>query len=122
MANKERNKRSARQARAREREELQKAQEASAPTGKAATKPVKSEEKKSDKPASKQQSTGIIASTKRYFSDVRTEMHRVVWPSKTELTNYSVAVIASLVIFGAAVWAVDTGFVALLVAFTGLHA
>lgn len=121
MANKERNKRSARQARAREREELQKAQEASAPTGKAATKPVKSEEKKSDKAASKQ-STGIIASTKRYFGDVRTEMHRVVWPSKTELTNYSVAVIASLVIFGAAVWAVDTGFVALLVAFTGLHA
>ena len=120
MANKERNKRSARQARAREREELQKAQEASAPAGKT-NKPVKSEQK-SDKAAAKKNETGIIASTKRYFGEVRTEMHRVVWPSKSELTNYSAAVIASLVIFGVAVWLVDTGFVALLVGLTGLHA
>ena len=56
-----------------------------------------------------------------YLHDVRTEMHRVVWPSKTELTNYSVAVLAMLAIFGVVVWLVDTGFVALLVGFTGLR-
>ena len=48
-------------------------------------------------------------------------MRLVTWPSKTELTNYSVAVIAMLIVFGTAVWLVDTGFVALLVAYTGLR-
>ena len=57
----------------------------------------------------------------QYFSDVRSEMKRVTWPSKGELTNWSVAVIAALVVFGLCVYLVDTGFVALLVGFTGLR-
>ena len=48
-------------------------------------------------------------------------MNRVVWPSKTELTNYSTAVIAMLIIFGVIMWLVDTGFVGILVGFTGLR-
>ena len=48
-------------------------------------------------------------------------MHRVTWPSRTELTNYSVAVVAMLIAFGVAVWLVDTGVVAGLVGFTGLR-
>ena len=57
----------------------------------------------------------------QYFSDVRSEMKRVTWPSKGELTNWSVAVIVALVVFGLCVYLVDTGFVALLVGFTGLR-
>ena len=53
--------------------------------------------------------------------DVRVEMHRVVWPSKAELKDYSVSVIATLLIFGVSLWLVDTGVVALLVAFTSLR-
>ena len=48
-------------------------------------------------------------------------MKRVTWPSKGELTNWSVAVIVALVVFGLCVYLVDTGFVALLVGFTGLR-
>ena len=116
MANKERQKRSARQARARERAELEAIQSASG-TSQAST-PAKASAKA---PAKKDGKPGIFARMRTYLHDVRTEMHRVVWPSKTELTNYSVAVLAMLAIFGVVVWLVDTGFVALLVGFTGLR-
>ena len=128
MANKDRNKRSARKARQRERAELEAAREsASAATPaesakkKGATKAV-TKAAKAEKPVSaKAAKPGLVARTRTYFRDVKTEMHRVVWPSRTELKNYSVAVIITLVVFGAAIWLVDTGFVALLVAFTSLR-
>jgi len=118
MANKDRNKRSARQARQREREALAVEQAASAGTDKkkrtvaAKKSPVKVEAKKND---------GLIARTRGYFGEVRAEMRRVTWPNRNELTNYSVAVVAMLIVFGVCVWLVDTGFVAGLVAFTGLR-
>ena len=55
------------------------------------------------------------------IEDVRSEMRKVTWPSRTELRNYSVAVIVMLVIFGVAIWAIDTLIVGGLVAFTGLR-
>lgn len=121
MANKERQKRSARQARAREREALQAAQAASTPAtnNRAASKAVAKAAPTKEEIAKKESS--FFGRVRRYFRDVRSEMNRVVWPSKTELTNYSVAVVAMLVIFGVAVWAVDTGLVALLVGLTGLR-
>lgn len=115
MANKERQKRSARQARARERAEVEAAQAAAAPAApqKSASKPTKV--------VAKNEKPGLIGRLRNYLRDVRTEMNRVVWPSKTELRNYSAAVIAMLVIFGVIVWLVDAGFVAVLVGFTGLR-
>ena len=121
MANKERQKRSARQARAREREALEAAQAASTPATnrKAASKAVAKAAPTKEEIAKRENS--FFGRVRRYFRDVRSEMSRVVWPSKTELTNYSIAVIAMLVIFGVVVWAVDTGLVALLVGLTGLR-
>ena len=127
MAKRERNKRSARKARQQERERVANAQAAAA-SG------VKNEEskslfKKSDKSSGKSSKKAAVAKADRkglqvvtgYFSDVRYEMHQVTWPSKIELRNYAVAVIAALVVFGVAIWLVDTGFVAGLVQFTGLR-
>ena len=120
MANKDRQKRTERQARAREREALEVAQAASAASsGKGSSKAVAKAAPTKEEIAKKENS--LFGRVRTYFRDVRTEMHRVVWPSKTELKNYSVAVIAMLVIFGVAVWAIDTGFVAVLVGFTGLR-
>lgn len=122
MSNKDRNKRSARQARQRERAEreaLAAQQAANQPNDK--KKAASKSSKTPVKVSSSGNNTGIIARTKNYFSDVRSEMRRVTWPSRTELTNYSVAVIATLIVFGVAIWAVDTGFVAALVAFTSLR-
>ncbi len=118
MANKDRQKRSVRQARAREREALEAAQSASMPASDKKAKVAKAAPTK-EEIAKKEAS--FLGRTRRYFHDVHTEMNRVVWPSKTELTNYSTAVIALLIIVGVIVWLVDTGFVGILVGFTGLR-
>ena len=84
----------------------------------AAAAPKKAEKAKGEKSAKK---GGIFAKIGTYFRDVKSELHRVVWPSKRELRNYSVAAIAMLIVFGVFFWLVDTGFIALLVGFTGLR-
>lgn len=126
MAKRERNKRSARKARQQERERVAAAQSVSASNSK---NDSKSPFKKSDKASAKASKTKAVAKADRkglqvvtgYFSDVRAEMHQVTWPSRVELRNYSIAVIATLIVFGIVIWLVDTGFVAGLVQYTGLR-
>ncbi|MBE6479386.1 MAG: preprotein translocase subunit SecE [Atopobiaceae bacterium] len=115
MANKERNKRSARKARAAERQALEAVQGESTSAKPAATKSSET------KAVQKKKSDGFIASVKGYFSAVRTEMRRVVWPSRDELKNYSVSTIAMLLAVGLAVWLVDTGIMLVLTALAALR-
>ena len=127
MANKDRNKRSARKARAEERARVEAAQAASAPAddstkaakGLTKAKDEKKPEKKADKKAEK--NPGFFGRLRSYLGDVRSEMRRVVWPSREELKSYSVAIIAMLIVFGIVIWLVDSGIVAALVGFTGLR-
>ena len=122
MSNKDRNKRSSRQARQRERAEREALVAQSTANTASGKKAVAKDSKKTPvKVSSSSNNTGIIARTRNYFSDVRSEMRRVTWPSRTELTNYSVAVTAMLIVFGVVVWLVDTGVVAALVGFTSLR-
>lgn len=124
MANKDRNKRSARKARAEERARVEAAQAASVTPEERA-----SQEKKAAKEAkaaakaekNKDKKPGVFRRLANYLGDVRSEMRRVVWPSKDELKTYSVAIIIMLVIFGMVIWLVDSGIVAALVGFTGLR-
>ncbi len=123
MANKDRNKRSARKARAEERARVEAAQAASAPASdpKKASKAMAKakDEKKPEKKADKK--PGFFGRVRSYLGEVRSEMRRVVWPSREELKSYSVAIIAMLIVFGVVVWLVDSGIVAALVGFTGLR-
>ena len=52
--------------------------------------------KKSTKSPEKAKKTtkkpGFIARAKAYMASVRSEMKRVVWPTKNELVNYTIAV------------------------------
>lgn len=122
MAKKERQKRSARQARQQERVEREAARaSASAEDAKSTSKKSGQSSNLSSSKASKPAKAKKRSRLRSYLSDVKTEMRRVVWPSKPELKSYSVAVIVMLVVFGILVWLVDTGFVALLVGFTGLR-
>lgn len=130
MANKDRNKRSARKARAAERARVEAAQAASAGSSssssaktekKAEKKPEKRTEKKAEKKKDKNKKPNIFRRFLNYLGDVRSEMKRVVWPSKSELKSYSVAIIVMLVIFGVLLWLVDSGIVAILVGYTGLR-
>lgn len=124
MAKRERNKRAARKARQQERERIAAAQAVSAANTPQKSKSLfsKSTNKDDKKPktVSKADRKGFQVVT-GYFSDVRAEMHQVTWPSRTELRNYSIAVIIMLIIFGVAIWLIDTGFVAALVRYTGLR-
>lgn len=67
---------------------------------KANAKAAKAKDKKGSKP-------GFFAGIARYFASVKSEMHRVTWPSKKELINYSVVVCASLVVVGVVIALLD---------------
>ncbi len=124
MANKDRNKRSVRKARAEERARVEAAQAASAPSSGSASKAEKKAEKKPEKKVEKKKADkkpGIFRRLLNYLGDVKSEMRRVVWPSKEELKSYSVAIIAMLIVFGIVIWLVDSGIVAALVGYTGLR-
>ena len=116
MANKERNKRSARKARAEERAQREVLQAEATPEAS-----TKAEAQKQEKSIQRNANPGFFGRLGAYFAGVRTEMHRVVWPSSSELAGFSVAVIATIIFFGLVTWLVDTGIVAGLVAFTGLR-
>lgn len=122
MPNKDRQKRSVRKARAAERKELEARRAASAPVDvkKKGVLAAKDDTKKPAKAAAKKNS-GPFKGIREWFAGVRGEMKRVTWPSKDELKNYSVAVVAMLIVFGVAVALVDTGVVSALVGFSGLR-
>lgn len=121
MANKDRQKRSARKARADERARLEAIQASSAPAGDSQAAPKKAEGSKSPAKTEKNKKPGFFKRIANWFGDVKTEMRRVTWPTKDELKSYSVAVIAMLIVFGVLIWLVDTGIVAVLAGFTGLR-
>ena len=43
----------------------------------------------------------------RWFREMRSELKKVVWPSKSQLVNNTLIVIASVLVIGAFVWAFD---------------
>lgn len=49
----------------------------------------------------------VITRLSGYFSGVKTELKRVVWPSRTEVINSSIVVIITLVFFALFAFVVD---------------
>lgn len=49
-----------------------------------------------------------------YFKGVRTEMKKVVWPTKKEMYNYTAVVIMTCCAFALGFWILDTAFLKLL--------
>ena len=121
MANKERNKRSARKARAEERVQKAEAQVAAGAAPDVESALAKADSAKASAKPAAPKKVGFFGRIKNYLVDVRTELKRVTWPGREERDSYTVAVLIMLVIFGVAIWAVDTGIVAILVGFTGLR-
>ena len=89
-----------------------------------ATKAVAKKEtvavKKADK-AKKNGKPGLFTRVTTYFKSVRSEMKRVVWPTKKELFNYSVAVCASLIVVGIVIALLDAVIGEGLVLFSSLR-
>lgn len=121
MANKERNKRSARKARAEARAEREAAQLASTSANGSKSKKSAQQSKAVATKKDKGERRGPFRRIRGYFADVRTEMHRVVWPSRAELKNFTFGVVVMLIVFGVAIWLVDLGLVSLLSVFAGMR-
>lgn len=76
--------------------------------------PAKAKKSENKKP-------GFFSRSKAYLSSVRSEMKRVVWPTKKELINYTIAVCASLVVVGVVIALLDAVIGGGLVAFANLR-
>jgi len=46
---------------------------------------------------------------KEYFHGVKTELKKVVWPTKTETRKYTIVVLVVCAIFALVFWILDTG-------------
>ena len=77
--------------------------------------------KSQGKKAGKDSKPGFITRVKTYFKGVRSEVKRVVWPSKPEMIKYTGAVIGMLIFFGVLIALVDAAIVPVLYAFAGLR-
>ncbi len=66
-------------------------------------------EKASAKPkkADKKQKVGFLKKTTRYFKDLKTEYKKIVWPTKKQVINNTLVVLAVVVIMGAFVAGLD---------------
>jgi preprotein translocase subunit SecE len=45
----------------------------------------------------------------KFFKEVRSELKKVIWPSRTQLRNNTFTVLACCLIVGAIIWVVDFG-------------
>lgn len=53
-------------------------------------------------------------SIKDYFKGIRTEMKKVVWPTRKELVSYTGVVLLACIFLGVGIWLVDSAFLASL--------
>lgn len=58
-------------------------------------------------------------SAKEYFKGVRTELSKVVWPTRKELGTFTGVVISVCAFFALAFWAIDSGVLFALKAVIG---
>ena len=59
-------------------------------------------------------------SVKDYLKGVRTEVKKVVWPTRKELGAFTVVVVLTCGFFALAFWGVDTGVLAMLKGILGI--
>ncbi len=52
--------------------------------------------------------------TKNYFKGVRAELKKVIWPSRKELQNYTIVVLATTLALTLVIWGLDFVFKGLL--------
>lgn len=60
------------------------------------------------------------ASIREYFRGIKTEVKKVVWPTKKELSAYTVVVILTCTFFALAFWAIDSAVLAMLKGILGI--
>lgn len=69
------------------------------------------------KPAQKKRQKTSI---REYFRGIKTEVKKVVWPTRKELGAYTVVVILTCSFFALGFWAIDSGVLAMLKGILGI--
>lgn len=72
------------------------------------------------KNANKKSNKKEKVSLREYFRGVRSEMKKVVWPTKEELGAYTVVVIGTCAVFALGFWLIDTGVIVALKSVLGV--
>ncbi|MPN05939.1 Protein translocase subunit SecE [bioreactor metagenome] len=57
---------------------------------------------------------GITVRLRKFFRDLRSELKKVVWPSRKQVVNNTGIVIACVLLAGVVVWVLDAAFLGLL--------
>lgn len=57
---------------------------------------------------------GFIKKITRFLKEVKSEMKKVTWPNRKELTSYTVIVIVSVFIVAGIIWILDSAFTGIL--------
>ena len=47
----------------------------------------------------------------KFFREIRNELKKVIWPTRSQLTNNTLTVLMSCLIIGILIWIVDMGLV-----------
>lgn len=50
----------------------------------------------------------FIKRTGRFFKEVRSELKKVTWPTRNDLTTYTIVVLLSVAIVSGIIWIADT--------------
>jgi len=45
----------------------------------------------------------------RFFKEIRTELKKVIWPTREQLVNNTITVLLATLVIGAIIWVVDFG-------------
>ena len=70
----------------------------------APSKPAKAQEDKKDDKKSK---PGIFQRIGRWFREMKSELKKVVWPTKSQMVNNTVIVLVCTLIVGICIWVFD---------------
>lgn len=83
----------------------------------------KQQSKKAPKKEAKKRSKepGFLGRIFAYFKAVKIELHRVTWPTKEELINYTLVVLGTLLFFGVLIYLLDSLILPAFIWLSGLR-
>ncbi|MGI5840476.1 MAG: preprotein translocase subunit SecE [bacterium] len=58
--------------------------------------------------------TNFVDRTKRFLRELRSELRKVIWPTRKETVQYAIVVVATVFVISLFIWVVDSIFSSLL--------
>ena len=55
----------------------------------------------------KEKKNGFFKKVSRFFKDFRSEVKKIVWPTKKQVVNNTIVVFVEMGVVGAAIWIID---------------